>query len=72
MIQDKVKVGPTFLVEDARSRRYRVTQYDWLTMVNSQWQPCWSVLMTENGGVLEAVGPNEYIVDGTRNLVRRL
>lgn len=71
MIKDKVRVGSAFTVVDANARQYKVVQYDWLEFSNDEWVPCWSVLMTENGGIVEQVGSNDYVVDGTKNRVRK-
>lgn len=72
MIKDKVNIGPEFLVVDASSRKYKVIKYDWLEFSRDEWIESWSALMTENGGILEKIGANEYIVDGTKTRVRKI
>lgn len=71
-MNDKVRVGPEFLVVDANARQYKVSKYDWLVFSGDQWIESWSVLMTENGGILEETAVNEYIVDGTGSRVRKV
>jgi hypothetical protein len=72
MTRDRVSVGPAFQVVDANARRYKVTRYEWLEFSGDRWVPCWSVLMTENGGIVEPLGPDDYEVEGTKNRVKRI